>query len=670
MQTQNDLQALFSRAFEHHQQGNLPEAVEGYKSLLVLIPEAAPVWALLGTAMNQSSRHTEGILFLIRAKRLDPFNPATYSNLGTAFKESNQPNEAVSCIKSALSIAPAFSDALKNLGGTHILLRDYEAGLMHLDRALKLDPHWPEAHLAKGVAAGKCGLTEKALDIFTSAAILDPLYAQAYQKAGETLISLGQTGQAISAFDRAILVNEHFPEAYLGRGQAFYQLGKYQDALKDFDTVKAEGEELEFLTAMSRSPSLVALGRGDEALLNYEKALALKGDAFDAYLGKAQALSSMNRNDEAECCAKFAVTLSPDHPRSYLSLADALHEQGKNDSALEALNRSTLIDTKDSEAHVNKSIILLKAGDFKSGWPLYAKRLETKALEHEQSFLIHKKCERGFQGKRLWIWCEQGVGDQIFLGGILEDIRKDFSQIIVTLDKRLVPIFSRSFPEIHFTDQTEIPSNAYDGHLPMANLPLVFQKFMGETRPNAYLKSDPRRTQEIRALLHDKGKTVCGLSWESQRKGIGANKSIKLNDLLPLLRHPDFEFINLQYGDVSSQLADLKDQTGIVIGQYDPIDNFSDLDGLASLIDACDMVISTSNSTAHLSGALGKETHLLAPHQGRALQWYWASSKTSNIEHNRWYPSIRVYQQDSQGRWKKPIEEITNRIITLRNKPS
>ena len=41
------------------------------------------------------------------------------------------------------------------------------------------------------------------------------------------------------------------------------------------------------------------------------------------------------------------------------------------------------------------------------------------------------------------------------------------------------------------------------------------------------------------------------------------------------------------------------------------VDNREDLDGLAALIEVCDLVISTSNVTIHMAGALAKETWVL-----------------------------------------------------------
>ena len=89
---------------------------------------------------------------------------------------------------------------------------------------------------------------------------------------------------------------------------------------------------------------------------------------------------------------------------------------------------------------------------------------------------------------------------------------------------------------------------------------------------------------------------------------------------------------------------DFYDNNGIKIHKIKEIDNFNDINGMTSLIDICDFVITVSNSNAHLSGALGKETFLLLP-KGKGKLWYWTSQKQKSI----WYPSVEVIEQEISG---------------------
>ena len=115
---------------------------------------------------------------------------------------------------------------------------------------------------------------------------------------------------------------------------------------------------------------------------------------------------------------------------------------------------------------------------------------------------------------------------------------------------------------------------------------------------------------------------MIGLSWVSKAPVGGASKSARLADFEALLRLPNCRFVDLQYGDTGDERAALARDLGIVVERLADIDNTNDLDGLAALMSACDAVVTVSNTTAHLAGALGRPTFVMVPH-GYARIWYW-----------------------------------------------
>ena len=70
----------------------------------------------------------------------------------------------------------------------------------------------------------------------------------------------------------------------------------------------------------------------------------------------------------------------------------------------------------------------------------------------------------------------------------------------------------------------------------------------------------------------------------------------------------DIVLLNLQYGNVDEEIREFTEETGIKVLQCSSVNLKEDLDGLAALIELCDLVVSTSNVTIHMAGALEK-TH-------------------------------------------------------------
>ena len=171
------------------------------------------------------------------------------------------------------------------------------------------------------------------------------------------------------------------------------------------------------------------------------------------------------------------------------------------------------------------------------------------------------------------------------------------------------------------------------------------------------LKTNKFKIVGLIGKKNELGKKICGLSWISKNEELGIHKSLSLEDLKDILMLPDITFVDLQYNDTKKERDNFYHKSGIKITKINDLDNFNDIDGVISLIDICDFVITISNSNAHFSGALGKETYLLLP-KGQGKLWYWTSSKNKSI----WYPSVEIIEQEKPGSWNKVIKKLKQKI--------
>jgi ADP-heptose:LPS heptosyltransferase len=109
----------------------------------------------------------------------------------------------------------------------------------------------------------------------------------------------------------------------------------------------------------------------------------------------------------------------------------------------------------------------------------------------------------------------------------------------------------------------------------------------------------------------------------------------------------------LQYGDTSADRAAAREECGVDIVHFEDQDNFADIDGLAALISACDLVITVSNTTAHLAGALGVPAMVMIP-AGIGQTWYWFADSAASP----WYPSLTLYRQKVAGDWPSLLKQV------------
>ena len=171
------------------------------------------------------------------------------------------------------------------------------------------------------------------------------------------------------------------------------------------------------------------------------------------------------------------------------------------------------------------------------------------------------------------------------------------------------------------------------------------------------LKVNQQQSDFLRSKLLDKKfDKIIGISWKS-KKTANTNqcKSLSLEDFILQLYSPNICFVSLQYGDVKEEINQLKQKHNIEIYDMEEIDKFNDIDGLASLINACDEIISIDNATVPLAGAIGIKSHILIPTN---CYWWWGVDDTQSY----WYPSLKLFRQTKSGEWDLPFLQVKNKI--------
>jgi hypothetical protein len=246
---------------------------------------------------------------------------------------------------------------------------------------------------------------------------------------------------------------------------------------------------------------------------------------------------------------------------------------------------------------------------------------------------------------------------------MLADLQAASVESFVCLDGRLQALFGRSFPGLDFVLPTEIlgidpAQQLFGAQVQIASMGRFFRRNTNSLSrvPSPYLKAEPSLANALRQRLRRDGKLICGLSWGSKNLETGASKSMTLETLRPVLQVPGVQFVDLQYGDTQEERQATKATTGVDIEHLNDIDNLNDIDGLAALIKACDIVITVSNSTAHLAAALGKPTIILLAHH--TPLWYWHLDSMNSP----WYPSVTLLRQSEPGQWNSVVNKAARML--------
>ena len=110
-------------------------------------------------------------------------------------------------------------------------------------------------------------------------------------------------------------------------------------------------------------------------------------------------------------------------------------------------------------------------------------------------------------------------------------------------------------------------------------------------------------------------------------------------------------FVNLQYGDTDDDVDKAARLSGARIYTDPGLDRFTDLDGLAAMTAALDQVITTSNITPMIAGAVGVPCWIMLR---KSAYWYWGTAATQSP----FFASVKCYRQSTPGEWEDVIEQL------------
>ena len=479
---------------------------------------------------------------------------------------------------------------------------------------------------------------------------------------GLILQQQGSYEKARILYEQALMLQpDHFHALQL-LGVLFAQIKKYSEAIR-FLTKALEINPNHATTHSNIGIALKELNRFDEALTSYDTAIVIKPHYFEAYSNRGNVLQSLKRFDEALLSYDKAIEIRPDYVKALCNKGNTLQRLKRLNDARTSYNKAIMIDPEFVDAHWNLSCCNLRLGNFSDGWQGYKWRLKIEGVSAEP--LKSNKPSWDFKktNKRILLSTEQGVGDIIFFSRFLSDIQKDIPNILVQIDKRLVSLLQRSLPQITFYPTgINVSESDYDFHAPIASLGQYFNssKMNFLKSNNHYLISDKKKTQDIRNILSNENKLLCGISWKSKSASNGPEKSLPLEKMANIFNSKNIRLVNLQYGEAKKDISALSALSDIEMMQYSSIDNLNDLDGLTSLIDACDFIVTVDNVTIQIAAALGKKSFLLLsyfPH------FFWPLlEKESSL-----FPELKIYRQDKINQWDNVLNQVMKDLKPTNN---
>ncbi|AWB07410.1 hypothetical protein A6A40_20465 (plasmid) [Azospirillum humicireducens] len=526
--------------------------------------------------------------------------------------------------------------------------------------------HAVALHLA-GVLAKRRGALEEAALHLSAAANADPANAAAHAALCEVLQGLNRYDAAERASRACVALQPDGPGHWVNRTALLRRMGHGGPARSAVghalrlrpDLAPAYGHLAELAdcpedaVAAHRVAVVLAPGSAD-ALSNLGAALRrmerfaeaerllYRATRCDpgfavAWTNRGTVLEPLGRIAEAEACHRAAIDRDASLAEAHGNLAHLLQRQGRREEALAAFDAALEIDPKHAQVRYNRALLLLEDGAMRSGWGDHEWRFGTRDFEKQRrQFPMRAWRGENIAGRRLLVWREQGVGDEILFASCYEEAMRRAGRLVIECDRRLVPLFARSFPGADVRPESADPRDA-DVQIAAGSLPRLLRadlkRFPG--RPS-WLVPDPELVERWRERLAALGPGLrIGIGWRSQLMTADRKASyVMLEHWGPLFAVPGVLFVNLQYGDCEAELAAAEQRFGIRIHRWADLNLKDDFDGAAALTANLDLVISPAMSAGELAGALGVPVWRFGHRD-------WTQLGTGV---RPWFPTMRLFQ--------------------------
>ena len=450
--------------------------------------------------------------------------------------------------------------------------------------------------------------------------------------------------------------------------------GRMREALP-FAEISYQQDKKDIKAAQLFLNCLLDLGKADLVLQETDEILKSHPNDKVVLVSRASALRSSMNEDAASAELDKLIKKFPDEPVIHRIKADLLGDKSTI-KALPFYEKALAISIEqkgkpDPAIQWNMSLHLLRARELERGWECWEQGFHpivgTMGRNLPKRITSMARADNGKKiDKNKWtiVCAEQGIGDQILFMHSMNEAVEELGKILYITEKRLYPIIKRSFPKMEVAAQGvtyDWTRNSLEknGYIPLGSIPRRHRKSVEAYKKHRipFLKANKQLYETYRAKLLElaNGRPIIGVSWKGgywqiQRK----TKELELQNWDPIFKRKAL-YVNLQYGDISQEIAYLKQQNHDLI-VFPELDFKVHIDDWVAIAGACDGIISVSTALVHFAGAIGQKVAVVMP--GEQGPWHLGLEDTESIA----YKNVKIFRPTQKESLPHLVERVSNLI--------
>jgi protein O-GlcNAc transferase len=368
---------IFQKAIKYHQAGDLQQAENIYKEILIAEPNNFYALHYLGILNYQLKNYEFAIDYIKKALQINPTVADAYYNLGNIYKDCGQLDEAIINFQKSLELNPNNSDAYNNEGIIYKYDKKLDEAMSCFQKAIQLNPNNAIAHYNLGVIFQERKQFDNAVSCFQKVLLINPNIFAVYYNLGNIFQEQKQFDDAILNYQKAIELNPDLADLYYNFGTALQKKRRLDDAIANYQkAIELDPNSIDAYCNLGTA--FQEKGQFDNAIVCYQKAIELNPRLADLYCNLGNTLKKEGRLEEAISNYRKAIQINPMFVEAYNNLGIALYTKGMLDEAIENYGIALVLQPDFVEAYVHLGTVYQNKGNLDKAEEYFRKALEIK----------------------------------------------------------------------------------------------------------------------------------------------------------------------------------------------------------------------------------------------------------------------------------------------------
>tara|TARA_B110000977_G_scaffold25394_2_gene31296 strand:- start:1452 stop:2618 length:1167 start_codon:yes stop_codon:yes gene_type:complete len=257
-----------------------------------------------------------------KAMKIAPKNPDINLTKGLIYINKGELDKGIPFLERTLDLDSLHTEGNLELAYYYLAAKNYELSFTLINRVIQKDRFLAKPYYLKGLWYEQKGNDALAISSYQTAVERNPGYYEAYLALG-TIHDRLNNPLAIQYFNSAIAVWPNSIEAWRAKGMSFYDHQDFEEAIVCFDTILSFDSAFE-VSYFDIGRTLIDLcyvenpkAKNDslltEAIINFDKALAINSNYVPARYNRALCLEEQGKVDLAAIEYKAILSSEPNY---------------------------------------------------------------------------------------------------------------------------------------------------------------------------------------------------------------------------------------------------------------------------------------------------------------------------------------------------------------------